>query len=166
MMHFILYFNTEFFYRFKYLSLVMILCFLSIKLFLYIHPPSLSYFIWLPWQWYIRHTQRRACFCFLCLSEYGDSASEKHPLLHFLTKPSQCHQQQDHEGHQQIPANPNPHSQQSQDHFTVHFSVLFTHFQCAFHPFSVISITKDHLPSMVTLCFITWNRSSPWETLV
>ena len=34
--------------------------------------------------------------------------SEKHPLLHFLTKPSQCHQPQDHEGHQQIPANPNP----------------------------------------------------------
>ena len=37
-----------------------------------LHPPSLSYFIWLPWQWYIRHTQRRACYCFLCLSEYGE----------------------------------------------------------------------------------------------
>ena len=35
-------------------------------------PFPLSYFIWLPWQWYIRHTQRRACYCFLCLSEYGE----------------------------------------------------------------------------------------------
>ena len=24
------------------------------------------------WQWYIRQTQRRACYCFLCLSEYGE----------------------------------------------------------------------------------------------
>ena len=37
-MHFILYFNTEFFYRFKYLSLVMILCFL-INQIIFIHPP-------------------------------------------------------------------------------------------------------------------------------
>ena len=45
------------------------------------------------------------------LSVWGTD-SEKHPLLHFLTKPSQCHQPQDHEGHQQIPANLNPPSQQ------------------------------------------------------
>ena len=37
-MHFILYLNTEFFYRFKYLSLVMILCFLINQIIL-IHPP-------------------------------------------------------------------------------------------------------------------------------
>ena len=59
-------------------------------------------------QWYIRHTQRRACYCFLCLSEYGELTQQKHPLLHFLTKCSQCHQPQDHDGHQQIPANPQP----------------------------------------------------------
>ena len=41
------------------------------------------------------------------LSVWGTD-SEKHLLLHFLTKPSQCHQPQDHEGHQQIPANLNP----------------------------------------------------------
>ena len=48
----------------------------------------------------------------LPMPEYGNSTSEKHPLLHFLTKPSQCHQPQDHEGHQQIPDNPNSPSQQ------------------------------------------------------
>ena len=100
--------TLNFFYTFKYLSLLMILCFL-INQIIIIHPtPSLSYFISLPSQWYIRHTLRKACYSFLCLSEYGNSTSEKHPLLHFLTKPSQCHQPQDHEGHQQIPANPTP----------------------------------------------------------
>ena len=40
--------------------------------------------------------------------------SEKHPLLHFLTKCSQCHQPQDHECDEQIPANINPPTPQQQ----------------------------------------------------
>ena len=96
---------------FKYL-IRLLFFFTTLNYFFIYPPPSLSYFIWLPWQWYIRHTQRRACYYFLCLSEYGDSASVKHLLLYFLTNSSQCHQPQDHEGHQQIPANPDPPSQQ------------------------------------------------------
>ena len=41
-------------------------------------------------------------------TSYGSLSMGKHPLLHFLTKHSQCHQPQDHESYQQILAKPNP----------------------------------------------------------
>ena len=72
-LHFTLHLKHIFFmHLFKYLIFLVFFFTQFLFHFLFIHPPSLSYFIWLPWQWYIRHTQRRACYCFLCLSKYGE----------------------------------------------------------------------------------------------
>ena len=65
--------------------------------------------------------------------------SEKHPLLHLLTKPSECHQPQDHEGHQQISANPYPPnpSLKSTCKIQLDFSVKSARFQCEICQISV-----------------------------
>ena len=63
-----------------------------IKLF-FIYPPPFPLLLYMATLTVVHQTYtEEACYCFLYLSEYGDSASEKHPLLYFLTKPSQHHQ--------------------------------------------------------------------------
>ena len=112
-LHFTLHLKNIFFmHLFKCLIFLVLFCH-TIFISFFIYPSPFPLLLYMATLTVVHQTYTEEGMLLLPMSLWvWGTDSEKHPLLHFLTKPSQCHQPQDHEGHQQIPANPNPPSQQ------------------------------------------------------